>query len=374
MHTTFPTLFKMDSKGKIRMWKIYVGEDDIGPFYEQEHGLVDGAHIVNRTHVLEGKNVGKINETTPLEQAISEAQSLWNKKKDRSGYSESQPSSIPIRPMLATKYDPNKAKFPLYVQPKLDGVRCLIYYDGADIILESRQGKRFTALSHLVTQSMRNFFLQHPSVVLDGELYNHDLHDDFQKLISAIKRDKPSDYTDQIQYHIYDMFDKDNLDMKYEDRLYFIGCHISNKVDHVYTVDTEYALNNNDVQLFHKKYISQGYEGIILRNPIGTYDINKRSKHLQKHKEFIDYEFAIVDAYENKGKQAGQCTFICVTNDGNTFGVKPKGTDEEREEYWRAWNRGELKGKMLTVRFFSWTTGDNPVPRFPVGIAIRDYE
>jgi DNA ligase-1 len=91
---------------------------------------------------------------------------------------------------------------------------------------------------------------------------------------------------------------------------------------------------------------------------------------LLKVKQFVDEEFLIVGAEENKGRQKGQCTFICKTADGKEFKAKPMGTDETRRAYWE--NKDKYIGKHLTVRYFERTEGG--VPRFPVGVEVRDYE
>ena len=125
--------------------------------------------------------------------------------------------------------------------------------------------------------------------------------------------------------------------------------------------------NPSELRSRYDEFIKFGYEGAIVRNMLGYYKVDGRSADLQKVKEFQDQEFPIVDAYENKGKQVGQCTFVCKMPDGTTFGVKPKGTSEERERYWRDWRDNVIKiGSLLTVSYFNMTTSDHPVPRFPI--------
>jgi DNA ligase-1 len=362
----------MDSKGKLREWSIrtYV-EPDGTPYYEQTHGIVGGKLQETRTHVKQGKNIGKANETSAMEQCNLEAQSLWNKKRDRRGYSEDITESKPVRPMLAKPYDQKKMDFPAYTQPKLDGIRCLAELVDNKVVLKSRQGKVFTALGH-IERDVLPVLQAHPYAILDGELYNHTLRDDFQKLVSAIKRDDPSVDSDLIQYHVYDIINKDHGG--YVSRKRWLDMHLATSGDSVWQVETGIAGSHECIVAEHQRYTQLGYEGVMVRSQFGEYQIDKRSSYLQKFKEFTDQEFKIVDAFENKGKQAGQCTFICVTEDGAEFGVKPKGTDAERIQYWTDFKAGKLKGKMLTVRFFAWTTSTPPVPRFPVGIAVRDYE
>ncbi len=132
-----------------------------------------------------------------------------------------------------------------------------------------------------------------------------------------------------------------------------------------------------DTSLFidevHDKYVESGYEGMMLRNILGGYKINGRSKDLQKYKKFDDDEFPIIGATENVvGDWVGTCTFRCVTKDGNEFNVMPKGDYETRAEFWKDWKADKIKvGDMLTVEYFGYTTTDKPVPNFPVGKEIR---
>lgn len=369
----FKNLYKMDSKGKIRQWHIAVHDSKDGPYYCQTHGLMDGKQQVTSTFVKEGKNIGKSNETTPMEQCLLEAESLWKKQKERKGYSETIPTEKPKMPMLAKKYkdDGHKIVWPAYCQPKLDGIRCImtVGLDGS-VTFKSRQNKEFTSLGH-IKDSLSGWDIQRLlGRVFDGELYNHDLHDDFQSLVSAIKRDKPSDQTHLIQYHVYDSCS----DRDFKDRINFLDDlkKLNNpyiKVVPTYKVDTA-----DDFSEKYKEFLSDGYEGAMLRNAVGPYEYNRRSPNLQKHKDFIDEEFEIVGAYQNKGKMQDECTFECITDEGAVFGVKPKGSSEQRRQMWYDYQDGKLLGKIMTVRFFEWTNSDPPVPRFPIGITIRDYE
>ena len=293
-------LYKMDSKGKIRVLTVSYGSDERGSFYEQEHGLLDGKLQTSRTYVA-GKNAGKANATTDEEQAEKEAESKRAKKRDRGGYSESIPEDKPMMPMLAQSHDKHghKIKYPAYVQPKLDGIRCFVHVDGESVTLKSRTGKEFTSLDHIA--------------------------DAVRELVSVIVPTFPVENLDEV-------------------------------------------VEQNSL------WLEDGYEGSMIRNSKGGYQPNRRSPDLQKYKSFMDAEFEIVGAVENKGKMEGQCTFTCVTEDGTEFGCKPMGDESQREQYWIDFQAGKLTGKMLTVKFFEWTTSENPVPRFPVGVIVRDYE
>jgi len=377
--TTWPTLYKMDSTGKIREWTISTRDTFVSGTsiqgvceYSQTHGVRGGKLQTVRTLIDKGKNIGKANETTPMEQCDLEAQSHWMKQRDRKGYTEAIPTSKPKLPMLAKSYSKqgHRIVWPAMTQPKLDGIRCMAEIKDGLVTLKSRTNNEFLALGHisLALQQTVNQ-LSDKNITLDGELYNHDYKSDFQSLVSAIKRDDPSVDSHLVQYHVYDVFTKEDFGNRYS----FLQTHlVENKS--VKLVPT-YSVNNfEEFKLRYGKFLTDGYEGGMLRNELGPYDQNRRSPNLQKYKEFMDDEFKIVGAYENKGKQAGQCTFSCITKDGQEFGVKPKGSDEKRRRYWKDYQTGILTGKMMTVKFFEWTTSDKPVPRFPVGIIIRDYE
>jgi len=379
MSTVFASapLYKMDSKGKIRVLNVYHGCDERGWFYEQEHGLHGGKLQHSRTYV-EGKNIGRANATTDEQQAEKEAEAKWKQKRDRSGYSETIPEDKPLMPMLAQSHDKHghKIKYPAFVQPKLDGIRCFIHADGENVKLVSRTGKEFTSLGHIADAVRELVSVMGKSVgsfILDGELYNHEFKDDFQGLVSAIKRDKPSENTHLVQFHCYDYVAEGR---DFEDRIVELQ-HMDQwleDIDAIQIVPTFGVEDLDEVVEQNASWLEDGYEGSMIRNAKGGYQPNRRSPDLQKYKSFKDQEFEIVGAYQNKGKMENQCTFLCKTEDGTEFGVKPMGTEAQREQYWIDFQAGKLTGKMLTVKFFEWTTSENPVPRFPVGVCVRDYE
>ena len=360
------TLYKMSSTGAILEWNIEVPPG--APVYTIIHGQMGGKMQSTTTNITRGKNIGRANETTAQEQCLLEAQSLWNKQKDRKGYSKDIPTEKPLRPMLAKSYDKDgqHIKFPCYLQSKIDGLRCLAKRTKNGVELISRQGKLFKSIPHIAKQLM---FLKEGEI-LDGELYIHG--EEFQEIISAVKRDKPSDKSANIEYHIYDIISNEGYEARKELIHNYMYAYLA--TSHLVCVLSYEIKTKEEIWQYHKTLTARGYEGVMLRNKTGSYKIGVRSSDLQKVKKFLDMEFEIVGAEENKGKMKNQCSFLCKTKQGKTFGVKPKGTDEQRKKYWQDWKAGKLKGKQLTVRFFAWTTSDKPVPRFPVGIAIRDYE
>jgi DNA ligase-1 len=366
---SLPKLYKTKN-GKTLFWQIAVSHTAMGvPCYIVQHGYVGGATQYTSTDIPVGKNIGKASETTPLQQCQLEAESLWKKQRDRKGYSEQiNPAKVELAPMLAHSYDDhkNKVKFPLLIQPKLDGIRCLSFMRNGEVVLLSRQRKEFKHLNH-IRQALLPIFKKSPDLVLDGELYRHGM--EFQSIISAVKRDEASALTSEIEYHIYD-----NCNTEYgcyTRQFYLDSLWILKPLRRVVTVEVK---SFAEIDKMHEHYTSRGYEGIMLRNTHGMYVPDKRSHDLLKYKKFKDEEFLIVGAEENVGKCKGQCSLICVTKDGTQFKVKPEGSDSERRRYWDDYLDGKLKGKYITVRFFSWTDSTPAVPRFPVGVAIRDYD
>lgn len=371
---TLPKLYKISSSGKIQEWSIRCFmRGDIG-IYEITHGQLNGKMQVTETEVKQGKNIGRSNQTSVWEQTQSEAESKWNKQVDRKGYSVDIPDKRRFRPMLAKSFnkpgqdvmnlkDGKHIKFPCYYQPKLDGVRCTVHNG----IMSSRQGKYFTSMPHI-----EKVLGDIPSnIVLDGELYIHG--EEFQELVGAIKRDDPSAESLKIQYHVYDLYDMEYPDSTFAKRQILMEKFVT-ECDIIKPVETTKLEDKFDVHNTITRYMKLGYEGIMLRNILGKYKVDGRSADLQKVKVFMEEEFKIVGAEPNKGKMKNQCTFFCEHN-GVEFGVKPEGTEEIREKYWADWQDGIIKpGDLLTVMFFSWTTSDNPVPRFPVGKCIRDYD
>lgn len=360
---TWPTLFKFAKSGAIQQWEITAIEYSNGTAaYEVEYGQQGGKIQVALVEVNEGKNLGKTNETTPYEQAISEAKAKWKLQQDK-GYCAGVPKVLPrTDPMLAHKYrdKADKVTFPCYWQPKLDGIRCIAYRDGEDITLISRRGKEFDTLNHIKTILLE---IMNHGDIFDGELYAHGVA--FQKVVSWIKRAQPK--TKDVMYNVYDMVNDDIFRLRFDRLCKLIG-HKGKGV--IKTVYTSHLNSHAEVKTILAQQEARGFEGIMLRVGYCKYQCGRRSSELLKVKTFIDQEFEIIGAEENKGRQKSQCTFVCKTDTGTTFKCKPMGTDAERKEYWT--NKATYIGQMLTVRFFEWTTSDNPVPRFPIGVSVRE--
>lgn len=401
-----PKLFKKTSKGAIEQWSIWV--EPCYPLgsgiYEivTEYGHVGGKLQRAGETVSEGKNLGKANATTAYQQALSQAKAEWEVKKSRKGYVEKLDDAEAgknagaggIRPMLAKPFEDvqKKWRFPCYVQPKLDGIRCIavVNADGK-VTLWSREQKPIMAVPR-VAQYVEALGLA-PGTVLDGELYNHDLKDDFETIVSCVrgKGEATAEEQAMIQYHVYDLPRCSGLarDAHFGDRTIKLALMIHTNPVVLY-VDTKLAHSAEEMEALRQFYVGDGYEGGMAR-ALEKYDEGKRSASLAKLKVFIEKEFQIVGVYEGKGKMEGLAMFACSMEPGHRklsreecqalakrnwagtklFGCKLEGKLENLGKYLD--DESTWWGKELTVKYFTLTR-KRGVPRFPVGKAVRDYE
>lgn len=371
------TLYGKSTRGKIKQWTVSVLRLADGSCYiETEHGYVDGKKQLDQRLVDSGKNIGKSNETTPYEQACSEAKSAYNKKIDE-GYRES-PSDILkdsdglFLPMLAHRYDKHfsKIKFPCLVQPKLDGCRMIAKKEAGKVVMWTRKGKPIELLDKIQSQ-LSDILTEGQSV--DGEIYVHGWT--FQRIISAVK--KKCEDTDLLKYHIYDA---PNKELAFEERMPQIDTDSkvfptyckswSNHGPNISFVHTYSCDSKDKFDALENFFITEGYEGMMVRNKGSLYKYKHRSFDLQKVKRFVDNEFEIIGGKDGLGRESGLIIFRCQTKSGLEFDVRPRGSQEERKEIFD--NLKDYIGKSLTVRYQELT--DDGVPRFPVGIVVRDYE
>lgn len=375
---SFPTLYKKTSTGAIQQWQISVIDQRgsaTAANIVTRFGQVDGAEQVASDLIQEGKNIGKKNETTARQQAEAEALAKWEKQKKK-GYVESikdaQNDKLDdlieggIVPMLAHKFSEHahKIKFPCFTQPKLDGIRCIAIVQEGVCTLWSRTRKPITSCPHIVQELEAAF--EGRDVYLDGELYNHQMKSDFEKIVSLVRQEKPAPGHEIVQYHVYDMA----VDMPYEARMEAIKLFFEiYEFESLKMVPTYEVNQESDVMDYFDKFVAQGYEGSMLRNAMSKY-VNKRSYDLLKVKEFDDAEFQIVGIEEGRGKLAGHVgAFVCVTSDGKQFNAKAKGETSNLRKYFE--DHDLWAGKLLTVQY-QGLTGKEKVPRFPVGIRIRE--
>lgn len=361
----WPVLYGKSSTGKIKVWKIKVKKQKNGTAeIITEHGYEDSDELQQAVvRVIFGKNVGRSNETTPYKQACSEAASKWEKKKDKK-YATSKKeleANTTVLPMLALDYKKRfkSIEWPALAQPKLNGVRCLAHkVNSSTIEYTSKEGNPFPTLDHLTPHLLKVIDVGER---LDGEVFNQKMV--FEEIISAVKRLQES--TLRLEYWVYDIVE----DKPFSDRTKTVRrAELEAPLILVPTV----PIKNEEAMLkLHKDFVANGFEGTIIRNMLGVYKADHRSKNLQKYKDFKDDEFKIIGGGEGIGKFEGAITWVCVTAGGEEFDVVPKGSMEQRREWYE--NREKYFGKMITVKYQS-LTDDRQVPLFPVGLAIRDYE
>lgn len=373
-----PTLYKKTSTGAIQFWTIWVEPDTAGAAILTRYGQVDtDSPQTTKDVISKGKNVGKKNETSAGQQAEAEAQAKWEKQKKK-GYVDSiekaQADELDelieggIVPMLAHKFaeQAHKIKYPAFVQPKLDGIRCIAIVKDGEATLWTRTRKPITSVPHIIQELEAAFETQ--DIILDGELYNHEMKSDFEKIVSLVRQEEPGEGHEMVQYHVYDTVNEESFKLRYAKlhRLFRMFEFYSLRL-----VQTEVAKEEDQVMDFFDKYRGQGYEGAMMRNVESKY-ANKRSYDLQKVKEFDDGEFKIVGIEEGRGKLAGHVgSFVCRMDTGKEFLAKAKGATERLKDYFE--NHKLWEGKKLTVQY-QGLTGKEGVPRFPVGVTIRDYE
>ena len=276
-----------------------------------------------------------------------------------------------LKPMLAHKYDEKRIDWsePVYIQPKLDGVRCLFTKDGA----YSRTGKQFKNLAH-IELALIPFFKKQPDVILDGELYNHKLKNDFEKIISLVRKQKPTaedrlNAQHLVQFHVYDYFDGVMYD-SYKTRMQQLTCSdiYDVQIKHVPTllVDTySYA------RTLHEEFLEDGYEGSIIRLN-GLYK-HGRSYDLMKFKDFSDAEATIVGYELGKGKRTGTLgKFLMMDDEGVQFGCPPGKGYNYKDLSKMLLNINDYIGQRATFTYFQRTQAGSY--RHPLFKCIRNYE
>lgn len=360
---TFSKLYGQNKDLRIKVWHIMVQERDTHAEIITHHGLENGRQIETRREI-HGKNLGRLNETTPYEQALSEAKKRWTDKKEKEKYTENvedldgntdEYTEVP-RPMLAKEFKENKLKisYPCYTQPKLDGYRA-IYFKGK---LYSRKGIEFNQdITSHITDELKK---QNVEWILDGELYID--NDNFQTL-GMLRKKKPStqDLKDKtrIKYNVYDIIDK-NLVMS--GRLRVLNeIFTTQQLEYTIQVPTKQVNSELEVKETHIDYTSSNYEGTMIRNINSKYETKARSANLQKYKDFMDAEFEIIGA---EPEQGGMVKWIVKMDNDKEFAVSSTGTKKERIELYK--NYKDYIGKMLWVKFFDYNVdklGEKGAPR-----------
>lgn len=356
-----PILYGQNKNQKIKIWKASIYQENDGKIFSKiEYGYKDSKIQEKFTLYEKGKNIGKKNETSILEQCKFEIKKKWQDKQNKEGYTlENQVNNI-FYPMLAINYKEEKAKYPYFIQPKLDGCRCIIFMKNNIIYFQSRTGQFFQNLNHIENE-MSQLFYNNVDLILDGELYSDQMT--FEKFMGLI-RSETVDKNEmiKIKYHVFDIISND----PFKERLDLLNKLLNNDIfQYIKKVDTIIVNNHNEMVYYHNIFKENGYEGIMLRDIEGKYELGFRSKYLQKYKIFLESEYEIINY--KKCKDNG-IIWICKTLDNHFFSVKPRGTIEYRKELLN--NEPEkFIGKNLTVIYQE--ISEKGIPRFPVGKDIR---
>lgn len=379
------TLYKKAKNEKLQQWIIEVKQN----MYRTIEGFVGGAQSETAWTVCEGKNVGRSNETSPEEQAEKEVEARIKKQKDK-GWKETQEeagkSKLMIEPMLAKEYKDFKdyaLTKSIATQPKLDGIRCIATPHG----LFSRNGKPINTVPHIWKEVKKIFDDSSDQYFfLDGEIYNHELKEDFNKIASLVKNEKKAkenpDGTKEAQYHIYDIDYKDDAyggeEPTFKERHEHLNDIFLQNWDHLIMVPTRFLIEGQQphvvstmIDTHYESYLEDGYEGIMIRTTSSLYQ-NKRTKDLLKRKEWIDGEFELVDIQEGRGNRAGYAArVICKDERGEEFEAGIIGNMEYCKGLLE--DKSKYLGKPVTIKYQNLTP-DRKVPRFGKMKTVRDYE
>lgn len=369
----FGTYFALSKTGSIRTYSVEV--QDFGTYAVMttlKQTTLGGKVTADTYEFRKGVNIGKSNEGTYLDVAFTRAKHAVSKLKD-AGFTTTMPTegqkyntdaSGKLKPMLASAFDAAKIQFPCLVQPKYDGVRCIISADDdGNVHIVSRNGKPYRI------PQIEKWAREHIELLpLDGELYCHK-ELTFQEIVSAVKRVSP--LTAKINYVVYDIPVEHLSFEERMDRLWSYGLPLEypTKESPVYVSPTYRIFNLPELTRAHDRFVDDGFEGAIIRNVRGQYEFGFRSNDLIKFKLFKDDEFRITDVVEATGRDAGTAIFVCAC-EGGAFSVKPQGSHRLRAKYLE--DREKLIGKMLTVKYQGLS--DSNIPRFPSAISVRDYE
>ena len=386
----FTPLYKRTASGQIEAWRIWVEPCDDGTaLILTQYGHVTGAQQIARDHVKVGKNQGKKNATTALQQALAEAHAKWVKQRDRKHYGtdpsgEESAAKRAAAPMLAqdlakrmkTRDGVNWGAMN-FGQPKLDGHRMLVTRTAGVVSCVSRSGKEIATLDHLV-EIFRD-------VLPDGETFDGELYakpgelvpwaetpeglkgepepDHFDRLGSLIKRKQFG--TEKLGYHVYDVVSPAD----YESRLSIIEDVVGYGLDGlVLPVETVLVRGYEHLMSLQEDWVAAGFEGAMLRLP-GGYEAGKRSALLLKVKDWREIELPVQGVREAEGNAAGQAMLICTLPGGGTVDVLAPGKVAAKKQAWV--DRDKLIGRMLTVKHFGDITVNGSL-RFPVALRWRE--
>jgi len=379
---TLPTLYHRNQHGKVQQWRTWTEGKTVFTEYGQRDGKL---RVISRDCV--GKNVGRSNETSPEAQALLEAKSKWTEQQTKKLYTLTEPEEVlegklNVLPMLAEKLEGNEVKYPAYTQPKLDGCRALSYLVEGKVKCYSRNHKEWpylTKIKEKLFPILQKLEEEIGPCALDGELYSHHPEISFQVLTSIARTTKQRhEREDELEYWIFDLIPSGaHASLDYSQRWALLSKYLTpSSFAEIGVVEETLKLLNYDIaqkkeDLYwnHRRYIEQGFEGTMIRDPEAPY-LNKRTKTLLKLKDFYDEEGEIVGAEQGEGVEQGCVVWILKDKEGRVFKARPRGSHSSRREAYLS--REQYLGKLMTFRFQERT--DEGIPRFPVALTVRDYE
>ena len=354
-------LISENKAGNKKFWRLHIVRD--GEHYHTQtewYSITttgkESKKQLSEPYYAQPKNVGRANQRNSQQQADFEFDAIIKKQMDKGFHREGEkPKTLPM-PMLAHKFKDNKSKveFPVFVQPKLNGMRML--FDGD--MGWSRGNKE------IIPEVIEHLKFDTDGFILDGELMLPD-NQLLQESMTAIKKFRP-ELSPKLLYHVYDIVDDS---MPFSQRYEIIQDLVANAPKNVKLVKTVRASNESDVAHLHQRFVKDGYEGTMIRDSEMKYEIGKRSYSLLKLKDFVDAEYRIVNVIDGDGSDVGLAIFELETDSGERFNCRPEGSQENRADLFK--NRRELVGKYLTVRYQELSK--DGIPIFPVGVSIREW-
>lgn len=385
------TLITRDSKGKIRQINIACEWNEKFQMYviTRSSGLYGGKFVTQpNIEIIRGKAKRTITEQAELEynSNIKSYLDKGYKKISDLGYTsidEFNPDKIlpkektdangAKKPMLCKVYDAADSKtqkIPYWlISRKHDGVRCFLFMKDGEIKTSSRGGQDYDIATTYIKQDpfLLEVFNQFPNIILDGEIYRHGWN--LSTISGLCRLESVDERHKELCFHCYDIVDEESIFSKRFVILQNLYQLRETKYPESKLVIVEHTVvrSNQEIMEAHNKFVAEGYEGAVIRDPNEVYKCGGRDRRMQKIKIFSDAEFKILGLSE--GLRDEDMCFLMETSDGNQFKAKPIGTREDKQ-----WYRDHIKeiiGKMGTVKYFGMTNTEHPVPNLPVFKSVR---
>jgi ATP-dependent DNA ligase len=381
-----PTLHKKSVRDGNIWWKV--GFDRRTSELTTQHGHVGGKTQTARRAVvvnLSGRSIDK--------QAVLEVKQEYAKKVRKDNYhTASQPPPSLGQPMLASKFErgKTKVKYPVLLEPKLDGIRCMIRLQDGEILLRSRGGKSMNHISPFLSEEIKRLLLVFPhEVELDGELFIPT--ELFENITSVVRGEKLiSKRGEKLEYHIF-TYSSSKVEGAL-DRMRILEAAFKAAVEDdsppftkVKLVEHIIVSSEEEMMMQHEKYTKEEYsdedmlkyggtkrlkyEGTMIYKTESNYS-HGRGSHIMKIKDFQDEEGTVQEVTEGIGKHKGMAILTVLDPRGNLFKVTPSMDDDGRRNWWE--NKDMLLGKLVTYKYQE--LNESGVPRFANVIGIRDYE